>query len=465
MKTLLEKLTINNWEREILKEGLNFSLKLAQAFLTLLDEELAKKRNPQWKLIGKRKRTLFTLFGPLKVERRLFKDEQGRFRFLLDEKLGWKKGKCATSDFLTLVAQLSTGLPYRQVEEVLSLYVSSPSHATIQKMVTSLGEERTREEKEKRERLYLNGELPEKRGKRSPEVLLMEADGVSISLQREKEKKTEIKLVYSHEGWEKEGKGRYSLKGKKIYSGLAPSSTFWQDFSLLLDEHYSLSGVKYFVISGDGAPWVKEGAEYFSPSIYQLDRFHLKRAITKVLRGKGAQEVYSLLISHDLQGALNHLQKMQEEASKERKKEIEELTKYILSNSSGLSDYREKLPRELQGNLRPLGAAEGNIDKILANRFKKRGMSWSKRGANSLAKVIALRENGELDDCISQKSRAESIPSSITKRVKERLRKEVRKSGKDIGTCMPALYGPHSGRPWVQVLREITSLKIDPNLH
>ena len=162
--------------------------------------------------------------------------------------------------------------------------------------------------------------------------------------------------------------------------GLSPSSTFWQDFSLLLDEHYSLSGVKYFVISGDGAPWVKEGTEYFSPSIYQLDRFHLKRAITRVLRGKEAQEIYSLLISQDLQGALNHLQKMQEEASKERKKEIE---------------------------------------------GKKRGMGWSKRGANSLAKVIALRKSGELEDCLAQKYRAESIPSSVTKRVKERLRKEV----------------------------------------
>jgi hypothetical protein len=156
---------------------------------------------------------------------------------------------------------------------------------------------------------------------------------------------------------------------------------------------------------------------------------------------------------------------MQKEASQERKKGIEELTKYILSNSSGLSGYREKLPPELQGNLHPLGAAEGNIDKILANRFKKRGMNWSRRGANSLAKVIALRENGELEDCIARKYRAESIPSSITKRVKERLRKEVRDSGKDIGACMPALYSPHSGRPWVQVLRGIASLKIDPNLN
>jgi len=94
-----------------------------------------------------------------------------------------------------------------------------------------------------------------------------------------------------------------------------------------------------------------------------------------------------------------------------------------------------------------------------------RGMSWSKRGANSLAKVITLKENGGLDDCIDKKSKAESIPYSITKRVKERLRKGVRKSGKDIGTCLPTLYGPHSGRPWVQVLREIASLKIDPNLN
>ena len=52
-------------------------------------------------------------------------------------------------------------------------------------------------------------------------------------------------------------------------------------------------------------------------------------------------------------------------------------------------------------------------------------MSWSKRGANSSAKVIALKENGKLEDCIAQKSKAESIPYSITKRAKERLRKEA----------------------------------------
>lgn len=32
----------------------------------------------------------------------------------------------------------------------------------------------------------------------------MEADGTSVALQWEKERRTEVKLVYSHEGWEKE---------------------------------------------------------------------------------------------------------------------------------------------------------------------------------------------------------------------------------------------------------------------
>lgn len=42
-----------------------------------------------------------------------------------------------------------------------------------------------------------------------------------------------------------------------------------------------------------------------------------------------------------------------------------------------------------------LGAIEGNIDKTLANRFKKRGMRWSIQGALSLAKVGQMIVNQE----------------------------------------------------------------------
>ena len=45
-----------------------------------------------------------------------------------------------------------------------------------------------------------------------------------------------------------------------------------------------------------------------------------------------------------------------------------------------------------------MGAIEGNIDKIMANRFKKRGMSWSPSGALNLAKIGQLIINDDWDD-------------------------------------------------------------------
>jgi hypothetical protein len=45
-----------------------------------------------------------------------------------------------------------------------------------------------------------------------------------------------------------------------------------------------------------------------------------------------------------------------------------------------------------------MGTIETNGDKILANRVKRRGMSWRIKGADRMAKVIQLRENHELSE-------------------------------------------------------------------
>jgi len=45
-----------------------------------------------------------------------------------------------------------------------------------------------------------------------------------------------------------------------------------------------------------------------------------------------------------------------------------------MENSYGLRDYR----LEVNGDdLRGLGAIEGRVDRLVANRMKKRGMSWT----------------------------------------------------------------------------------------
>lgn len=48
-------------------------------------------------------------------------------------------------------------------------------------------------------------------------------------------------------------------------------SQFWEGFFLALARKYDLSKVGRVIVSGDGAPWVKEGAALLS-DIYELER-------------------------------------------------------------------------------------------------------------------------------------------------------------------------------------------------
>jgi len=59
-------------------------------------------------------------------------------------------------------------------------------------------------------------------------------------------------------------------------------------------------------------------------------------------------------------------------------------------------------------NLRGLGAIEGNVDKLVANRMKKRGMSWTLKGAQRMARLISLREMGQIHYWITRKDRPEA---------------------------------------------------------
>jgi hypothetical protein len=73
--------------------------------------------------------------------------------------------------------------------------------------------------------------------------------------------------------------------------------------------------------------------------------------------------------------------------------EVAQLKSYPMASAFGLRDYR----LEVNGDgLRGLGAMEGNVDKLIANRMKKRGMSWTIRETQRMSRLISLREMGKL---------------------------------------------------------------------
>ena len=107
---------------------------------------------------------------------------------------------------------------------------------------------------------------------------MIEGDGTSIALQREEERRAEVKMGVAYEGWEVVGQDRYRLKEKMTYAGIMDGEKFWDTFSLRLAKRYDLAQIGQIIVGGDGVDWVKKGAEMIG-GVYQLDRFHLLRAL------------------------------------------------------------------------------------------------------------------------------------------------------------------------------------------
>ena len=167
------------------------------------------------------------------------------------------------------------------------------------------------------------------------------------------------------------------------------------------------------------------------------------------------------LIDHDKEKVMELLDKAESYRKKDKdKKKVGQLRRYILNNWEEIKDFRERgycLPDDTRG----MGVIESNIDKILANRFKKQGISWSVEGAENLARIIIADRNGELDEIITkevdwgikQEKLIAEAEGYIT--VKETAAKKDNQYF--YNTSIPVLEGPDAGKCWVKSLKSISS--------
>jgi hypothetical protein len=461
MKEMIEELVAEvkvepgKWEEVVQEVAYGLARQVAVALLKRLDDGLMEERGEGLRAVGCRGRWVTTLFGDIWVKRRVYRDEGGRYRCLMDEAIGLRKRCQSSSRLEALATYLSTHLPFGKCEEVLrALVPGGVSHTTIHRLVGRVVDAWLAEEAKEVAEVFDEGVVPESEG-RVVSHLLVEGDGVNISLQREEERRAEIKVAIAYEGWEPIGKDRYRLKEKTTYAGMMPGRELWESFSVLLAKRYDLGKVERVIVGGDGSEWVKEGAEMLG-GIYQLDRFHLLRALRRGLRDDQVGPVYEACVVGDIAKADELLKQAQAEVKGDAAKRISELRGYILNNADGLRDYR--LEVGYQEGLRGLGTIESNIDKLVASRMKKRGMSWTKPGGDRMARLINLRERGELHLWVNSVHQPE-VCEKTGPRFK--LRPESDKPSQDkyrvwLEAGVPVLYGPHHNHPWAQALAAIT---------
>ena len=429
------------------------------SILQFLDNQLRNQRQ-RGKLsnCGKRNKYLLTLLGNISYQKHLYRDQEGHYRYLLDETLGLNPNQRMSTHYQKITGLFSfIAGSYRNAQRFLEYcYGDSVSFECIRQQVQSQGSKI-----QQREEYAFDQQLDEVLKSTSTPVqsdpIYLEIDGTMIHLQKQKKKKAELKLAILHKGKEKRYPSGSSdarkLKDKLAYAGLGPADEFMTQVSLLAEEKYQVYDHNLILVGGDGATWIKEGAkDYFPNCIYQLCPFHLKRKLIQSLsfNRKTKSQVSLLLQEGNIPEALMLLEEEKDQNPK-RKDELNELATYILNNSEGINAVgrlkEEGLPVDT------MGAIEGNIDKILANRFKKRGMSWSPSGALNLAKIGQLIINDNWDSFWPAEE------DVLLKQIEPQEQYHLPKEDKyDRRYSLPVLVGPHQDRGWVKQLKELVSI-------
>lgn len=467
MKRSIEEMVQNlKFPEAIGKVLLRMSLEIAREFyrqaLELLDKYLLQTKDKRLKSEGLYPKWVISPLGSVRVRRRKYRDAAGGYRYLLDDVLGLEGRSPLTPELKEDCAYIATLLPFMKSAEVIAQTIpeAAVSHATVHRVVERLAEPVMREAETRRQQLYETGEITQSGDKVVP-LLFIEADGVNVALQREKRKRAEIKVGIAYEGWQEINTGRYRLSNKTCYSQIAGGDSFWESFSLKLAGEYDLAKVERIVVGGDGARWVKGGADLLGGT-FQLDRFHLLRSLRQVLgKQKGViNSIYQACNDGDWITVSDLLGEAERQAGWQEREHIKQVTRYLEENRGGLRDYRLDIGEAGKG-LRRTGAIESNVDKLAANRMKKRGMSWTIKGARRMTCLLMLTEDNNLaQNCRSHKNHR--LPELSVSKIRRVLVNNYRDmEQKWLQAALPAIYGPHINRPWVQSLKHLSEVSFN----
>ena len=101
-----------------------------------IDEELMKEKDQSLKVECLKWHRIITVFGDVRIKRRLYGDSNGDYRFLLDEKMGLDKGYHVSSKVKELATFISSYFPFERSEGILrAILPSGISHASTHRFV------------------------------------------------------------------------------------------------------------------------------------------------------------------------------------------------------------------------------------------------------------------------------------------------------------------------------------------
>ena len=436
-REVAQSLEIEELEGGIASLNQSLQVSLAGMVLEMLDARIHQARPKTWRSLGTAKRSLLTEFGEIHFRRHVYLDERGERITPLDRLVNLTPYARNSKKVEAMGACLAAESSYRQAARLLSYALKQElSPSTLCRMVRRVGRKVQAWEAEE--------QAP---GKVRAPLLYCEADGVYLHLQREARKKAEVKVGIFYTGKTAIAENRYRCEHKVATCQLGLSTRDWQvHLRELAFRHYNFDTVKLAVVGGDGADWVQNSFELLElPSVHLLDRFHvvrsLRRSFASVLN---TSELAKTLFAKGFEAIAPQLEAgFAKPGTPLRKRQTETYT-YLSAHQDSLTSLDQ---RELPYSFASLGAMEGNVDKLVRQRMRGRGQSWSLAGAQSMLAVLRHKD--------LLKSRAFLFQPLGQPRHHSVNRPVKRAAPKWTPTTysIPAFSGPSASQSWVQLLK------------
>lgn len=406
MNTTLNEngLTFKDFEKKTFKMICKAGQEYTREFLESYDEYLMEHRDKDaYRNKGKRKTTVKTLYGEVEYERRIYQvvreDGLSEFVYLLDEQLEISGVGLISMNMAEQMVSNITEMSYRETAETITeMTGQSISAMGVWNVIQALGE-KVNEEEQELVKAHKAGQIT---GEKEVSVLFEETDGIYVRLQREKQDKGEIKVGIAYDGWKQTGKDRYKLDGKVVVAGFSKSKEFQDYREASIAKAYDLDEVEVRIMNADGAEWIKNICD--ADTIFQLDPFHRNKAIKEnIPYPQSIADIHEMLNKQDLDGLFEYLEIYRNSLGDDEEIEkAERLITYFKNNRNGLISYTERgirLPSNDEGLIyRNMGTMENHVWSIIAKRMKHNHTCWSIKGGNHLAKILAKKCSGKLNE-------------------------------------------------------------------
>ena len=444
---------------------------------------LASRDTSKYRNKGFRKTCIHTLMGEVEYKRRIYKtkDENGKniHLYLLDKFLNNETVGHVSSNLAEKIVENVLEQSYRKAAaNIESMSQSSLSHTAIWNVIQELGS-RLEKQEAKLINQYNQGKI---NGKEEVEVLFHEADGIWLNMQgkdrskNRKSSKKEMKMAKLYEGWKERGnqKNAYLTHNPTVIASYDIASNFKKLSDATIAEKYNIDEIKYRIINGDGASWIKRGLDEEGVH-YQLDPFHRAREVVRAVPEKSdVKKLNNMFDKGKVEEGIEYLVQLMVEYTEDEKitKKLQKLYTYLHNNREGLIPYKLRdisLPKPPEGlTYRNMGTMESSVCDVIKLRMKGRKMSWTKSGANSLGKLLALRASGKLYDELNilfnsrlSYNKAEEIVEEVVQLSAAEANKKPKRTGIYPIKRAPMPYEGQSMTLGRKAIRDLTENRIE----